>query len=55
MIAKVDPSKSAVCGPNQLIWVGAPYFYVENEFDTKICQVNGQLLPAEKQIPVGNS
>ena len=48
-------SKSTVCGPNQLIGVGAPYFYMEDEFGTKICQVYGQLLPAENRIPAGNS
>ena len=55
MIAKVDPSKSAFGGKNQLILVGAPYFNTENEFGTKIFQVYGQLLPAENRIPVGNS
>ena len=39
MIAKADPSKSAVCGPNQLILVGAPYFYVENEFGTNFLRI----------------
>ena len=34
MIAIVDLFKIAVCGQNQLILVEAPYFYVENEFDS---------------------
>ena len=55
MIAKADPSKSAVCGPNKLIKVRAPYFYGKIQFDNKILQLHGQLLPAENRIPAGNS
>ena len=39
MIAKVDHSKSAVCGPNQLILVRAPYIYEENHFGTNFFSI----------------
>ena len=55
VIAKVDPSKSADCGQNQLMLIGAPYFYGKNEFGAKICQVYGQLLVTENRIFAGNS
>ena len=55
MIAKVDPSKSAVGGKNQLILVQAPYFYVENEFGTNFFMQTGQLFPTGILFSAGNS
>ena len=55
-VASADQSSSDQSSCHiQLIWVGAPYCYVENELGTNFFTHTGQLLPAGILFSAGNS